>query len=396
MKYLGLFALFFAFALSASSQSKITFLDQKTSKTIYYVQVFSLSNELLSISDINGQIILNDVNRDELIAKHLDYKPIKFRPKLNDTIFLQSLTQELGEVTVKPINKRNLLRAIVENSKQKMPHENFYGKLNVKGFYAHIMTDSSSNNLREKWDTSIYFVDFDVNFQYLFSKNLNNCKLLLAPSSAKFDYMSNKKEKVREQFALEIFTFFTDQNFSFYNDLFTDILYLNFLKRKNKTSKVGVDLIKSERNNSKKQFEAFINYHPDDTSLISYKSLSKKFTNNSIRYEHKRAIDYGLDSNAQYFLVASKWSHYALILCDEVDYRYHDINRGTNPAITDSISLSNFLKNVSPTIIPYKTGVLPKRYYELFKGKTMYDFQSNRKKELEEMKEPTNENEEDD
>lgn len=356
---------FFIFCFLSSfsfSQSKFHFLDEKTKKEIYYVQVFNEENELIAISDINGEIILKS-SLEVIIVKHLDYQTKKIFISDSSNIYLKARFQYLDEISVAPKNSKDLYDELIKKTSAKIPRENFNGILNYSSTYIRIRSDS----IYKFPDTLVFETDFKVAFQYIFKKNKHEMK---------FDFLEGKQtiysELKKNQIDTTMFEFYIyDLVYFFENDFIEIDNYERYSKRRKYKIKNFVDTIsylQISKNKEDDNFRLDVLYQQEDSCIINLKFSNQRIKNNAIYTDRFRFVNFDTLNNIFYPIYSDR-EYNARILSYKSDVSIQNLEFGTKEFINQGFKdMEEKVKNIHPTIKKYEVGMLPKVYYKLFKN----------------------------
>ncbi len=96
-------------------QKKIVVVDSTDNFPIENVRIFSLTNDLIAISNAKGEIELN--GSGEFVARSGLYNDFRFSTEI-DTISLTPKIHIINEVKIKPINTSDFYNSLIESSKK--------------------------------------------------------------------------------------------------------------------------------------------------------------------------------------------------------------------------------------------------------------------------------------
>ncbi len=241
MKTVFLLNLLFVLHFSSFSQNdSILILDSFTLMPIDSVQLYDLNKNLICESNSSGFLVF-DISIKKCYLKKDGFFDYEMREK-KDTIFLISISQEIEEVTISPIDLSRLYEKIIKNSVESLHKEPFlYGQLIDSTFFI-------SKNYE---DTLYYCMIIDLKIQLL-----------------------NKKNRVKKRiFIGESIIYYSDSSLksSFYNYYSKNLSIENvvdlILIQKKRTSKTSLQ---------SKQFKKYcLNKTLDSLSFVSSKDLGR-------------------------------------------------------------------------------------------------------------------------
>jgi hypothetical protein len=364
MKYFLVISLFFQLNLTFS-QVKICFKDKDSKKPIYFVQVFDAKNELIGISDLNGQIIFENKNMHTFKTKHLDYLSSKI-DVLKDTIFyLKPKEQQLNEVIVEPIKSKSFYEILLEKTSKKVRKENFSGVVEYKGTDYYLILDS----IRFNYDTISISFKFEIAFNFIFDKkNIHQSYKILKSERTLFagKYYSEYCLNNRAFFSyhVPIIRFFE-------RDMINVRDYERYSKKRGTKISIKNDsipfikILKEEENNN---LNLKIFYNENDSIISSINYTSETIKNNSISYYKYYNSTFGVLNNVFYH---QNYNHefYGKIACVVANVNVIQLNKGSifDEDFVDLDDLENQIMNLKPKIEAKKNLIFPNKYYELFK-----------------------------
>lgn len=362
--------IFIFLKLNLIGQIELKFLDESNSKPIYFVQLFDLKGELLGISNLNGEVSFGDIKDSIIIAKHLDYKTLKFDCKTKKTFLLEPLVQNLDEVKVAPKNVKNLLKTVLTNSKNKIPSENFYGKLHFHGAMYELSFDSISRKIN---DSIIKYIDGDIHFQYLYNTKTKSRKIYVLPENIDFKFASLINSKNGSNNFHKLYNYFLDCDFLFDKDFNSDF-YQGFDNRKRyavrqKSNDEKTLEIKDLKGQDKLMYNVRIEFDENDSTILQFEALNQKIIDNSIGREIQEFILYDTINNVFYPKKAIYNFYYKNGVCEEINVGVSEVYIGISPKLNEleNFNLKRYCNELKPNFIAFEYGKFPKRFYQLFK-----------------------------
>lgn len=356
-----LILLFFFLPSYFFAQRSLTFLDEKTKKGIYFVQVFDKHDELIGITDINGVVVLNS-NLEFVVAKHLDYRTQNIHFSDSSIIYLKAIFQNLDEISVTPKSSKDLYDELVKKTSAKIPHEDFNGILNYSSTYIRIRLDS----IYKFPDTLVFETDFKIAFQYIFNKHKYEIKFQFL--EGKQTIYSDLKKKQIDNTMFEFYIY--DLNYFFENDFVEPNNYERYSKRRKFKIKNFVDTIsylQISKNIEDDNFRLDVLYQEKDSCILNLKFSNQKIKDNAIYIDKCRYLNFDTLNNIFYPLYSNRVFN-ARILSYESSVSIQNLSYGKNDSITSGFKdLETKIKQIAPTIKKYEVGLLPREYYKLFK-----------------------------
>lgn len=348
-------------SISILGQETITFLDAETKKPIFEVRVYDKKGELLTLSNLDGEVFLSDSTSPMFRAKHLEYLNQEFDIRRTKVIYLKSRFQNLDEVVAVPFQSKSFYDILIEKTKAKLPKVDFYGTFSYSSDVFRVLSDTT-----KKMDTVYSQMKCQFAFQYQFSKNKKKRKILFYPISASKIVFTNYRALYQHVTPISLHS----EGF-FKGDLMDMNEFENYTKKDRyhffqHTDSLSYIQISQQKENEFKG--AKLSYNEADSTLINFRKDLNGIKNNTTWYTITESISYDT-INELYFIKTVNFEYFHQTFGERVQVIMENIHLGQDPNFNEetAVDFHHFLKNLPAEKKGYQTGLLAKRYYLLFK-----------------------------
>lgn len=361
MKYTLFIFLFILF--NGHSQDTLFFFDKDSKKSLYFVQLFDKTNELIAISDLNGRAIIDENQSTEFIAKHLDYKTEKINTRQAKTFYLKSNILVLGDVVIKPTKGKSLLYAILDKSATTIPENSFHGKMKIEARYFQYIPDSSSR--AKEYDTVYTELYCELDWYYLRNEKNKKVDLIYQPKNAIINHYSNVSTDYIKYNPLRIYDFFLGPEYAFAGDFVESEVYEKFLGRnKYKISKDTTNALLIKKKEENFDYNAKLDYEDSDSIIRKFEEHTIRIKANVISSHKFRVIEYD-ENDSIFFLKRIINNHYSKFGYHEITYTISDVRTGTAENVNTNFDLSEYLDTISVNLYKFDYNKITKNILDI-------------------------------
>lgn len=346
----------------AFTQKTFHLLDANTQKPIYYAQVFDLQNELIALSNLNGEVKMDSNLGQRFRVKHYDYISQEINLEENSFFYLKPKYLLLNEVSAVPFNSKNFYTILLGKTAAKLPQSDFYGTLNWVGDLYEIIADTSFH----RQDTLYAKFDLTVQFQYVFKGSKPKLYVHLSKGTKSYYLPDKVKELMADGFYLYDLSHFFDF------DLYDPERLESYSKRKKYKFLHHTDSIsylQINKNTENENFACRVFYHNADSSILKLGTKFEKIRDNSLFVVNEKELFYDSLDNL-FYLLHYESEHVTPILGIRENIRIESLTKGRMVHFQENSlrDLEQQIKQIQAIRLPYTPGLLPKTYYQLFKN----------------------------